>query len=157
VNGTILQDPKVVAKTFTDYHAIIADSIPNNNLLTKNTENSVNAVKYNSNSMFLTPTTELEVVDTIKGLNNKKSTGVDDISEYVIKKCYPEITILTFIIYLSLSMVTFPNQLKITNVKPLYKKGLDTDVGNYRPVTLISGFFPKNNRKNCPHKTLHHF
>jgi hypothetical protein len=40
--------------------------------------------------MFLTPTMESDVVDIIKGLNNKKSTGVDDISEYVVKKCYLE-------------------------------------------------------------------
>jgi hypothetical protein len=34
-------------------------------------------------------------------------------------------------------------KLKITKVKPLYKKGLNTHVGNYRPVTLISVFFFK--------------
>jgi hypothetical protein len=35
--------------------------------------------------MFLTPDTEEEVVDLIKGLDNKKTTGVDDIPGYVIK------------------------------------------------------------------------
>jgi hypothetical protein len=38
---------------------------------------------------------------------------------------------------LTLSTGYCPDQLKIAKVKPLYKKGLDTDVGNYRPVSLI--------------------
>jgi hypothetical protein len=41
--------------------------------------------------MFLTPTMEEEVVDLIKGLDNKKSTGVDDIPDYIIKKCHSKI------------------------------------------------------------------
>jgi hypothetical protein len=89
--------------------------------------------------MFLTPTTEIEVVGIIKGLDNKKSTGIDEISDHIIKKCYPKIAnVLTYIINLSLSTGYFPDQLKIAKVKPLYKKGLDTDVGNYRPISLIS-------------------
>jgi hypothetical protein len=85
--------------------------------------------------MFLTPTTEDEVVDLIKGLGNKKSTGLDDIPDYIIKKCHTNITTaLTCIINLSLSTGKFPDQLKIVKVKPLYKKGSDTEVGNCRPV-----------------------
>jgi hypothetical protein len=34
--------------------------------------------------MFLTSTIEVEVVGIIKGLGNKKSTGIDDIPEYII-------------------------------------------------------------------------
>jgi hypothetical protein len=91
--------------------------------------------------MFLTPTTEMEVTDIIKGLGNKKSTGIDDIPEFIIKKCYPRVTnALTYIINLSFSSGYFPDQLKIAKVKPFYKKGCDADVGNYRPVSLISVF-----------------
>jgi hypothetical protein len=36
-------------------------------------------------------------VDIIKGLDNKKSTGIDEVSEYIIKKCYPMmISVLTY-------------------------------------------------------------
>jgi hypothetical protein len=87
------------------------------------------------NSMLLTPTTEEEVVDLIKGLDNKNFAGVDDIPDYVIKKFHSKIkTALTHIINLSLSTGQFEDQLKIAKVKPLYKKGCETEVGNYRPV-----------------------
>ena len=102
---------------------------------------NVNAVRYNGNSMFLTPTTELEVAGIIKGLGNKKSAGIDYILEYVVKKCCPKITTaLTYVINLSLVTGHFPDQLKIAKVKPLYKKGSETDVANYRPISLISVF-----------------
>jgi hypothetical protein len=41
---------------------------------------------------------------------------------------------------LSLSTGQFPEQLKMAKVKPLYKKEPETEVGNYRPVSLLSGF-----------------
>jgi hypothetical protein len=47
---------------------------------------------------------------------------------------------MTYIINLSFSSGYFPDQLKIAEVKPLYKKGLDTDVENYRSISLISVF-----------------
>jgi hypothetical protein len=106
--------------------------------------------------MFLTPTTEMEVIDIIKGLGNKKSMSVDDILELIIKKCYHRIAnALTYIIIiLSLSSGYFPDQLKIAKVKPLYKKECDADVGNYRSVSLIS-VFSKIQHGFCKGKSTH--
>jgi hypothetical protein len=97
-----------------------------------------NTIKCNNSNVFLTPTAELEVIDIIKGLGNKKSTNVDYIPELTIKKCYPRIA--NALTYLSFSSGYFPDQLNLAKVKPLYKKGCDADVGNYRPVSLISVF-----------------
>jgi hypothetical protein len=60
--------------------------------------------------MSINPTTEAEVA----GIIRKKSTAVDEISDYIIKKCYPNIThAFRYIINLSLSTGCFPDQLKI--------------------------------------------
>jgi hypothetical protein len=117
--------------------------------------------------MFLNPTTEAEVAGIINNLNNKKLTGVDEISDYIIKKCYPKIThALAYIRKLSLSTGYFPDQLKIAKVKPLYRKGLDTEVENYRPISLIYVFSThthteeeekKKTTTNHANKTLYHF
>jgi hypothetical protein len=135
-NGSIIQEPETIANVFNDYYAGIAQKILEDNPLSITNEVNVNtvkyfnsgrmhpvaSVKYNRNSMFLTPTTEEEVVYLIKGLDNKKSTGVDEIPDYVIKKCHSKIkTALTHIINLSLSTGQFPDLMKIAKVKPLYR------------------------------------
>jgi hypothetical protein len=141
VNETTIQDPKVVANVFNEYYTNIAQHIGSNNPIPQNIEDRISTIKYNSNSMFLTTTTEREVIDIIKTLGNKKSMGIDDIPEFIIKKCHPQlVNVLTRKINLSFLSGYFPNQLKIAKVKPLYNKGCIADVGNYRPVPLISGF-----------------
>jgi hypothetical protein len=63
----------------------------------------------------------------------------------LLKKCHTKITTaLTYIINLSLSTGKFPDQLKKVKVKPSYKKGSYTEVGNYRPVSLISEYIWHN-------------
>ncbi|PNF26089.1 hypothetical protein B7P43_G04923 [Cryptotermes secundus] len=141
VTGTAIQDPKEIANVFNDYYTNIAQHIRSNNPIAQNNVDRINTIKYNSNSMFLIPTTEKEVVDIIKTLGNKKSTGIDDIPEFIIKKCHSQLAnALTYIINLSFSSGYFPDQLKIAKVKPLYKKGCTATVDNYRPVSLISVF-----------------
>lgn len=93
------------------------------------------------NSMFLAPTNDVEILGIIRGLTNKKSCGIDEISDYLIKKCGQNLTKpLTYIINLSLSTGSFPDKLKIAKVRPLHKKGLETEIENYRPVSLLSVF-----------------
>ena len=45
---------------------------------------------------------------------------------------------LCCIINLSITTSTFPDDMKIAKVTPLYKKKDKTDVGNYRPISVLS-------------------
>jgi hypothetical protein len=93
-NGSIIQDPESIANVFNDYYASIAQKILEDIPLSITNEINVDTVKYNRNSMFLTPTTEEEVVDLIKGLDNKKSTVVDDIQTTSLKNVIPKLKLL---------------------------------------------------------------
>jgi hypothetical protein len=154
VNGATIQDPKAIADVFNEHYTNIGRHLLSGSPSPKNYEDSINAIKCNNSSMFLTPTTEMEVIDLIKGFGNKKSTSVDDIPELIIKECYPRIAnALTYIRNLSLSSGYFADHLNVAKVKLLYKKGCDADIGNCKPVSLISAF-SKIIIKKIMHKRL---
>jgi hypothetical protein len=72
--------------SFTFFYTNNAQHILSATPSSKTNEDKVNTIKCNSSSMFLIPTTEMEVTDIIKGMGNKKSTAVDDIPEFIIKQ-----------------------------------------------------------------------
>lgn len=89
-------------------------------------------------SMFMSPTSEREVSMAIEALKNKFSSGWDEISPNLLKYCSEELSYpLTFLINQSFQQGKFPTKLKLTVVKPLYKKEDPSSLNNYRPIALI--------------------
>jgi len=69
------------------------------------------------------------------------SYAYDEISSRILKVSTPYIVPpLTYIFNKILSTGTFPDRLKYSEVRPLYKKGDKTDVSNYRPISLLISF-----------------
>ena len=91
-----------------------------------------------NHSMYLKPITCDEVREIIDNLDNKFSSGDDDISN-VIVKLSSNVTIpyLTQIINLSFEEGIFPDDLKKAKVIPLHKDGSKLDENNYRPISLL--------------------
>jgi hypothetical protein len=93
------------------------------------------------NSPFIHPVTPQEILQIGMSLKNKLSSGYDDIPDKIIKYSIPFITsVLTHLGNLSISEGIFPQQLKMSKVHPLFKKGDKNDSDNYRPISLLSGF-----------------
>ena len=90
-------------------------------------------------TMFKFKTVEIEdVLNVIKNLNSKKSSGYDHLSNYVLKEIKFEIAIpLTFIINKSLQSSEVPKVMKKAKVVPIYKSGPKDDITNFRPVSLL--------------------
>ncbi|VEN43973.1 unnamed protein product [Callosobruchus maculatus] len=44
-------------------------------------------IESNSNSMYVEPVSRNEILDIVKCLKNKRSSGEDEISSIIIKKC----------------------------------------------------------------------
>ena len=90
-------------------------------------------------SLFLTPSTSLEVFNLISGLKNTKSNGKDNISAYFLKLAAkviaaPLAQLFDYVFYLGI----FPASLKIDKIIPIYKSGDKSDVSYYRPISILS-------------------
>ena len=97
--------------------------------------------KRRPNTIFLKPVTENEIMNIIHGLNANKASGHDKIPCFVIKRTANIITpILVSLINSAFCLGIFPNELKIAKVIPIYKKGDNSLMSNYRPISLFSCF-----------------
>ncbi|CAM4650296.1 unnamed protein product [Lepidochelys olivacea] len=80
-----------------------------------------------------------EVLEQIDKLNNNKSPGPDGIHPRVLKELKCEIAeLLTVVCNLAFKSASVPNERRIVNVTPIFKKGSRGDPGNYRLVSLTS-------------------
>ena len=97
-------------------------------------------VKNSSNNKFvLKHVSESFVLHELKDLNSSKSTGLDEIPARFLKDAAVFLKLpITFIINMSISENYVPDNMKIARVKPLFKKNSNLDVGNYRPVSILS-------------------
>lgn len=125
-------DPEHIAKLFNDYFIDITNN--------SNCHHTLNNLNFPStySSIFLKPTTPDEIRRLVTSLKNSKSVGYDGIPTWLLKRAITYVApVICHIINLSFVEGVFPENLKLSIVKPLYKKGNANDIDNYRPVTLI--------------------
>lgn len=79
-----------------------------------------------------------EVKELINEMDHKKSPGIDGIRMTDIKENDELIAVMTKIINLSLESSKVPDLMKISLVKPLFKKGQKTLFTSYRPIQILS-------------------
>lgn len=85
------------------------------------------------------PVTSDEIEKIISGLNSNSSSGCDEISVKILKMASDTLSpILSKLINKALVTGTFPNELKLAKVIPIYKNGNKSDPGNYRPISILS-------------------
>ena len=71
-------------------------------------------------------------------LNPNKSTGLDNIPARFLRDGSTILKApITHIVNMSIISNSVPNQVKLAKVKPLFKKNNNTDVNNYRPVSVL--------------------
>ena len=92
-------------------------------------------------SIFLPQTTTTITNKIIDSLCNKKSSGFDKVSQYLLKTVKESVTnSLTKLINVSISKQVYPSSLKTAKVIPIFKGGDKTNPSNYRPISLLSSF-----------------
>ena len=136
--GSIIEDNKKIANHFNDFFINIGHNLaekipPSNRSFVDFLDDRV------SDSIFFNPVLEVEVLDLVGKLTNKKSAGHDGLSNFCLKAIIPEIVKpLTYIFNLSISSGIVPQKMKLAKVVPIFKKGDALIVSNYRPISLLT-------------------
>lgn len=80
-----------------------------------------------------------KVKEIIQRINAKKSSGIDGISNFIIKKI-PDATVqlLTCLFNHCINNCYFPNDWKLANIIPIKKKKDSEAVADFRPISLLS-------------------
>ena len=82
--------------------------------------------------------TEAEVYKFIKEINVSKSSGMENISSFVIKETFTTLlTQITYLYNLSTKCSVFPKAWKDALIIPIPKTGDLTNVKNFRPISLL--------------------
>ncbi|XP_063531092.1 uncharacterized protein LOC134742088 [Cydia strobilella] len=135
-NNATFNNPKDICNLMNDYFINI--TVSKSNVNSNNVRNVTNTIDNYSSSIFLRPVDAKEVFKIIMSLKNSRSSGYDDITTYILKLIAPWICQpIAHIINLSFDQAVFPEQLKLSVVKPLFKKGDRKDPNNYRPITIV--------------------
>ena len=79
-----------------------------------------------------------EIHNLCKEINVSKSSAIELLSSKILKDAFLVLTLqLVYLFNLSLGKGIFPPKWKIATVIPLFKGGLRSNVGNYRPISLL--------------------
>ena len=132
----MLKDEIEIANAFNNYLTSIgpslADKFDQNNNYLKYLDDAPNC------RLYFEPVEEHYIVKIIDKLKNKKCSGIDGISNCLIKLSKNVLVKpLALMINQMLNTGIFPSQLEISEVIPLYKANDETRLSNYRPIALL--------------------
>lgn len=133
INNDTIHNPNEIANAFNDFYINQVQPVRSLTMVSSNNTSQ--------SSMFMQPVTPHDIHMVINDLKNKKSTGYDDVNTSSIKNVSKAICdVLSHITNLCIEQGVFPNDLKISIIKPLFKKGKRDEMSCYRPVALIPIF-----------------
>lgn len=94
-----------------------------------------------SNSIFLSPTDEEEILALIASLKNNTAAVEDGLKAEPIKAISRIIAApLAHRCNVSLSTGCFPKRMKVARVCVIHKGGVQSDLNNYRPISVLPVF-----------------
>ena len=145
VNNNIINDPTIIANAFNNFLSSAAVNVINrfsDDTFTVNPLHfPINNLTGPTFNLSLKPTTSHEINKTIQNMKLKDSHGYDAVSSRTLKISAAFIlSPLTYIFNKSLYAGIFPERMKYSIIKPLYKKGSTSELGNYRPISLLTVF-----------------
>ena len=145
IDGEVCFDRHIVAEKFNHFFTTVASKLVEK--LPKRIDKfrkqfvekfyRLKGVKPNDYSFSVV--SENKILTYLNNLSAKKATGLDGIPARFVRDSASIIVCpLSHVINLSLIQGIVPDDLESARVVPLFKKNDKTEVGNYRPVTILS-------------------
>ena len=136
IDNHVVTNKQTIAKKFNQFFTNVGKD-----LAKKIPTTSVDPLTYlkhpNPHTIYLHDVTENEVIKLITNLKNS-SPGNDAIHAKVFKTCFPQfLEPLVHVLNLSIQQGFFPNEMKIAKIIPIYKSNDPTNIGNYRPISVL--------------------
>jgi hypothetical protein len=140
--GSKTRNINQAAKTFNNYGINSVDQLITQD---SNSELALSSLResfpYEVPQITNMPITEAEVISTFSSLKNKTSCGYDGLSNKILKLCGSHVSKpLTYIFNISLTSGICPDRLKYVVIKSCFKKGDKSQIANYRPIAILTGF-----------------
>ena len=131
-DGQTICDDQEKAEAFNNFF------LSHSNIDTSNAHTPDSATIVNQTLSSIT-ILEQDVIDLLKSLDTNKATGPDQISQMMLKQAGEAIApSLTKLFNLSLRENKYPTLWKKAHVMPIFKKGDNSIIDNYRPVSILS-------------------
>ena len=97
-----------------------------------------NVLQLQENTFTFQTIKSSSVLRLLTSVEVNKAAGMDNTSGRFLKDGADMLAIpVTQICNLSIKLLHFPNNCRLTKLKPLYKKGSKTDSKNFRPISLL--------------------
>jgi hypothetical protein len=135
INGETIKKDEVVANTFNDFFVNLPLSLNPNQFVS---DQFLTLIPNNINSFFFSPIGLSEIKQILKGL--KENSFVHSVlPAKILKLISDDLSPILCNLYNScISNSYFPDELKVANVMPLFKKGSRKLLENYRPISLLN-------------------
>ena len=136
VGGQYIDDPKEIANAFNSYFINIGPSVASHIVTDVSYKDYLSE---NHTTTIKMKFVKEEAVDSIiNKLKNKTSRGIDGISNQILKIAKAELLRpITFLVNQMIHTGTYPQQLKIAKVTPIFKANDKEQFSNYRPISLL--------------------
>lgn len=136
-DGVETTNPANVGDIFNTFFSSIGNNLAST-LVSDGDINKFGTMTVSSTSMFLRPTTQVEVSNIIRGLDVSKATGIDGFSVGALKRHSVLLSsILSDCFNDSISLGIYPRCLKQALVHPVFKGGDPKHATNYRPISVL--------------------
>ncbi|KAI8482827.1 hypothetical protein Bbelb_394890 [Branchiostoma belcheri] len=136
-DNTSTSDPNQMTHEFNEYFSSCASRLTDG--MPDSQEDPLQNIPDPTTKFSFECVEESVVMNELQRLKTKKATGLDKIPAKLLKDSSPVIAKpLTHIFNLSLASGEVPSEWKEAQISPVHKSGNCADVGNYRPVSVLS-------------------